>query len=125
MCRLYAMKWMGISLMAFILSAAPALAHEAPAGDALSQGLWWLYHARYAKAEELFDHYCQAQPKDPAGYFYKTANNWWELAQKLDYELPDVEKRFEENYQKTIEVAQAMNDSAPDNKVKARALLYW
>jgi len=111
--------------MALFLSAAPVLAHEPPAGDPLSQGLWWLYHARYAKAEELFDQYCQAHPKDPAGYFYKTANNWWELAQKLDYELPGVEKRFEENYQKTVQVAEALADAAPDNNTKARACLYW
>ena len=104
------------------LATIPALAAEK---NPLDQGLWWLYHARYEQADKLFDQYCQDHPKDPAGYFYKTANNWWELAQKLDYDLPDVQKRFEENYQKTIDVAQAMSDTAPNNKVKARALLYW
>jgi tetratricopeptide (TPR) repeat protein len=107
-----------------LLASAPVPA-EPPEGDLLSQGLWWLYQARYDKADELFDQYTKTHPKDPAGYFYKTANNWWELAQKLDYDLPDVQKRFEENYEKTIAVAQALSDAAPSDKVKSRALLYW
>jgi tetratricopeptide (TPR) repeat protein len=119
------MKWMRAFFMTLFLSAAPAFAHEPPSGDAISQGLWWLYHARYAKADELFDRYCQAHPNDPAGYFYKTANTWWELAQKLDYDLPDVQKRFEENYQNTVRVAQATSDSAANDQAKGRALLYW
>lgn len=104
----------------------PAGSQDLPAGrqDLLDRGLWWLYHARYHQADELFDQYCHAHPKDPAGYFYKTANNWWELAQKLDFKLPDVEKQFEQNYEKTEEVAQAMADSATDDKTKAQALLY-
>jgi tetratricopeptide (TPR) repeat protein len=115
------MKWKTIGLLAVFLSAMPLGAQEQ---DPLGMGLWWLYHARYDKAEALFDQYCQAHPKDPSGYFYKTANNWWELAQKLDDNLPDVEKRFEENYQKTIDAARIMSAGAPNNKVKARALLY-
>ncbi len=103
----------------------PRVYADAQEQGALSQGLWWLYHAHYTKAQELFNQYCQAHPKDPAGYFYKTATNWWELAQKLDFQLPEVEKQFEENYEKTIAVAQALHDSATDNKTKAEALLYW
>jgi len=105
--------------------AAASVPAESPENDPLGQGLWWLYHARYDRAEEHFDQYTKAHPKDPAGYFYKTANNWWELAQKFDYDLPDVKQRFEENYEKTIEVARAMSEASPDKKVKARACLYW
>jgi tetratricopeptide (TPR) repeat protein len=104
----------------------PALAMAEPSqSDAINRGLWWLYHARYDKADELFSQYCQAHPKDAAGYFYKAANNWWELAQKLEFSLPDVEKKFETNYQKTIEVAEAQAESATDDKTKALAYLYW
>jgi len=116
------MKWRsGLALLAFLAINPPQTAGQTP----LDQGLWWLYHGRFDKAEKHFDQYCQDHPKDPAGYFYKTATNWWELAQKLDYDLPEVQKRFEENYQKTLEVAKAMSDGAPSDKVKARALLYW
>src|SRR5688572_25840878 len=92
--------------------------------DLLGEGLWWLYHARYNKAHEMFDHYVQAHPEDPAGYFYKTATDWWELAQELDYHLPEIEQRFEENYRKTIETAKKVADSTSDKKIKARAYLY-
>lgn len=116
------MKWWSASILAASLATTAAFASGQ---DPLNQGLWWLYHARYDQADKLFDQYCKEHPQDPAGYFYKTANNWWELAQKLDYDLPEVQKRFEENYEKTLEVAQAASDNAPNNKVKAKALLYW
>jgi len=113
-----------VGIGVWFLCGAAAMAAEPPQ-ESLAQGLWWLYHARYNKADSYFDAYCKAHPKDPAGFFYKTANNWWELAQKLEYSLPDVEKRFEENYEKTIAVAEALANSAPDKKTKALAYLYW
>src|SRR5689334_8516791 len=122
MCRIYGMKLSGgLAVLACLLTPALSWASQ----DPLSEGLWWLYHGRYRDAEKLFDKYCEAHPDDPAGYFYKTANNWWELAQKLDYKLPEIEQQFEDNYQKTIAVAEKMSVSAVDNKTKAKALLYW
>jgi tetratricopeptide (TPR) repeat protein len=96
-----------------------------PTGDTLSQGMWWLYQLQYDRARDHFSQYIQHHPKDPTGYFYKAATDWWELAQKLDYDLPAVEKQFEKNYEKTVEVARALEDSAPDDKTRAQACLYW
>ena len=46
---------------------------DEPTGDALDQGLWWLYQLQYGKARKLFDQYATSHPTDPTGYFYKTA----------------------------------------------------
>src|ERR1041384_8107955 len=112
-------------LAACFLAPALVLADPPDPDDPISKGLWWLYHARYDKATELFNDYIKAHPDDPAGYFYQTATRWWELAQKLDFNLPEVEKSFEENYEKTVETADNVVGSDADNKTKAKALLYW
>src|SRR4051812_12755178 len=53
-------------------------------GDEISQGLWWLYHLDYERAHSLFATYAQNHSSDPAGYFYMTATDWWQLAQQFD-----------------------------------------
>ncbi len=95
-----------------------------PSGSALEQGLWWLYHLDYAKARELFNQYTTTHPKDPAGYFYKTAADWWQLAQQFDADLPEVRKRLEEDYQATVKVAGELMHSTKDPKLQAQACLY-
>src|SRR5205814_915558 len=97
---------------------------DQPPGTALEQGLWWLYHLQYDKARELFSQYAESNPKDPAGYFYKTAADWWQLAQEFDQQLPDVVKHLDEDYQATVQVADALLDSIPDDKTKGLACLY-
>jgi tetratricopeptide (TPR) repeat protein len=97
---------------------------DRPTGTALEQGLWWLYHLQYGKARELFDQYTQLHPKDPAGYFYKTAADWWQLAQQFDKDLPDIRARLEDDYQITVKVAEELLNSAEDPKIKAQACLY-
>src|SRR5258706_6165599 len=72
---------------------------DEPTGDALDQGLWWLYQLQYGKARKLFDQYATSHPTDPTGYFYKTAADWWELAQEMDRPLPEVADRLIEDYQ--------------------------
>jgi hypothetical protein len=95
-----------------------------PTGTALDQGLWWLYHLRYDDARRLFDQYAHENPKDPTGYFYKTASDWWQLAQQFDRRLPEIEERLEKDYQDTMRVADALLESNPDDKTKALACLY-
>lgn len=95
-----------------------------PSGTALEQGLWWLYHLEYSKARELFDQYTSAHPQDPSGYFYKTAADWWQLAQQFDADLPEVRQRLEEDYQATVKVADELMHSTKDPKIKAQACLY-
>ena len=114
-----------IGMSVLCLSSMTAHASEPPAGSPLDQGLWWLYQLQYDKALASFDLYIAAHPKDPSGYFYKTATDWWHLAQEFEYDLPDIKKRFLENSEKTIEVARAMHDSSDDKKVRALSLLYW
>ena len=111
-----------LGLLVFLArSGSPSQAPSTP----LDQGLWWLYHLQYDKALASFDHYIAEHPKDPAGYFYETATDWWHLAQEFEYELPEVQKRFLANADKTIAVAQALHDSSDDDKTQAMALLYW
>ncbi len=115
-----------IALGALLLSWAPVLASDVPPqGNSLDQGLWWLYHLQYNKARANFDVYISNHPQDPAGYFYRTATDWWHLAQEFEYNLPEIQLQFEEDAEKTIEVAEALHDSTEDRQVKARALLYW
>ncbi len=91
----------------------------------IQQGLEWLYHAQYEKARESFDAYVRANPDDPAGYFYLTATDWWHLAQEIEYDLPEIKTRLEENAQRTIAVAKKLYDSSSDPRVQAKASLYW
>ncbi len=100
-------------------------ANEPPASQPLDHGLWWLYHLQYDKARADFDTYISSHPKDPEGYFYRTATDWWHLAQEFEYKLPDIQVQFQADAEKTIEVSQELYDSTDDRKVKARALLYW
>src|SRR5438445_2242053 len=109
-----------IGISALFLCAPSGLAREA-----LDQGLWWLYHLQYDKARASFDTYIKSHPKDPAGYFYLTAVDWWHLAQDIEYDLPEIRKQLEDDSQQTIRVAQELYDSTGDTKEKARACLYW
>src|SRR5437762_9108718 len=92
-----------LAIAAIIATCLPWTAHaqssapDQPAGNALEQGLWWLYHLQYDKARELFSQYAELNPKDPAGYFYKTAADWWQLAQEFDQQLPEVVKHLDED----------------------------
>jgi tetratricopeptide (TPR) repeat protein len=100
-------------------------ATKARAEESLDQGLWWLYQLQYDKARASFDSFIKAHPDDPAGYFYLTAVDWWHLAQDIEYNLPDIQAKLEEDSQETIKVAQKLYDSAQDPTVKANACLYW
>jgi tetratricopeptide (TPR) repeat protein len=115
--------FMGL-LLAVVLSS-PVGAHEPSPEAHLDHGLWWLYHLQYDKARADFDQYIASHPKDPEGYFYRTATNWWHLAQEFEYQLPVVQKQFLTDADKTIAVAHTLHDSTDDPKVRARALLYW
>jgi hypothetical protein len=99
-------------------------AQDQPTGDSLSQGLWWLYQLQYTKARELFYEYTKEKPDDPAGYFYKTAADWWQLAQEFDQDLPEIKQRLDEDYQMTVKVANTLLESAQDPKTKGLANLY-
>jgi len=117
------------SLFLIFPHATPAHAGP-PAGDDLSQGLWWLYHLRYDKAVELYDRHIAAQPEDPAGYFYKAATDWWHLAQEFEYEMPEIQKRFDESVQLAIQKSQArlkqLDEDKPEHKKEAALIyLYW
>src|SRR5437762_3140134 len=105
---------------------ADPVVREQPTGTPLEQGLWWLYHLQYEQARTLFDEYAAAHPKDPTGYFYKTATDWWQLAQQFDRKLPEVEARLEADYQDTMRVANALLSASQENdpKAQARAYLY-
>lgn len=121
------MKKIVTLIFALILSF-PAFAQEAsqpPPGDSLSQGLWWLYQLQYEKARNLFDDYAKSHPQDPAGYFYKTATDWWQLAQDFDFKLPKIEERLEQDYEDTVRVGRAALDSAANDHERGLACLYW
>jgi tetratricopeptide (TPR) repeat protein len=115
------------TFLLFTLLSVPLAAQvvrEQPTGTALEQGLWWLYHLKYEEARQLFERYTAQNPKDPAGYFYKTAADWWQLAQQFDKKLPEIEKRLEADFQDTVRVAEALEESTKDKKIKALAHLY-
>jgi tetratricopeptide (TPR) repeat protein len=113
--------WMG----ALFLWSGAAIAQEPPRGQLLDHGLWWLYQLQYDKARADFDLYISSHPQDPEGYFYRTATDWWHLAQEFEYKLPEIQKQFEEDSEKTIAVARALHDSTDNRKIQSRALLYW
>jgi hypothetical protein len=96
-----------------------------PKGDAIAQGLWWLYHLQYAHARQIFSQAARENPADPAGSFYKTATDWWELAQDFDLKLPDVERRFFADAKETVERAQAAVKKQASTQKIAEAHLYW
>lgn len=96
---------------------------EPPAGDRLSQGLWWLYHVQYDKARATIEDYVHAHPSDPLGYFYETAVDWWELAQDMDAHHVALEKKFEHHFDLTVDHSTASYRSALDNRTRAVALL--
>jgi len=100
------------------------VAQAAKAEDNLEQGLWWLYQLQYDKARSNFDTYIKAHPKDPAGYFYLTATDWWHLAQDIEYDLPDVKEQLQEDSQQTIAVAEELYETTSDSRTKAKACLY-
>jgi len=83
-----------------------------------------LYHLEYAKARDQFDLYNQKNPNDPAGYFFKTATDWWQLAQEYDQQLPQIEQQLEEDYQTTVKVADVLLDTATDARTRGLACLY-
>lgn len=97
---------------------------QPPATDPLALGLWWLYHSQFEKSYAAFDAYTNAHPQDPAGFFYKSAVSWWHLAQDLEYDLPEVRARFDQDLDRTIALAQARLHDARDSKSRAQALLY-
>src|SRR5258706_399511 len=98
-------KVISITLCTLCLSSGLVMASDVPPqGSALDQGLWWLYHLQYDKALADFNVYIANHPQDPAGYFYRTATDWWHLAQEFEYNLPDIQLQFEEDAEKTIEV---------------------
>jgi len=100
-------------------------ASQPPPGDSLSQGLWWLYQLQYEKARALFDDYAHSHPKDAAGYFYKTATDWWQLAQQFEFKLPKIEERLEQDYQDTVRVGKAQLENATSDHDRGLACLYW
>ncbi len=93
------------------------------AEDPLSQGLWWLYHLQYDRARAAFEGYAKTNPSEPAGFFYQTATDWWQLAQDFELNQPDIVQRFEKDSQQTIRVAEALEKSKNPTTV-ARGLLY-
>jgi tetratricopeptide (TPR) repeat protein len=111
---------LGVSLVG-ALAAQP----QPPPGDAITQGLWWLYQPQYDEAREKFEQYNIEHSSDPTGYFFKTAVDWWQLAQQYDEYLPDIQKRLDQDYQDTVRIAKQLYDSSQDPKVRGRACLYW
>src|SRR5262245_9152971 len=110
-------------LFLFLSSASSLRAIEPPSGNDVDQALWWLYHLQYTKARESIDAHVAAQPEDPTGYFYRTAFDWWELAQDLENTDGDLKKKFENDFNDTIQVAQKYLLNQQDSKKKAVALL--
>jgi hypothetical protein len=98
---------------------------SAPAGDDISQGLWWLYQLDYERAHSLFAAHAKTYPDDPAGYFYEAATDWWQLAQEFDYKLPAIEARFETDYREAVAHGRQALKEADDNHQRALACLYW
>lgn len=91
--------------------------------DHLEEGQRSLYHLNYDDAKKNFELYIDANPKDPLGYFYKTALDWWRLAEDLEVSLPTIEKQFEEDANETIKVSRNSYRDAKTPKEKAVALL--
>ena len=116
---------LGVLFVTLFSVRAKADAPGPPSSDKLSQGLWWLYQLQYDKARRLFNQHILDDPKNPDGYFYKAATDWWQLAQEFDFSLPDVEKRFEADYQDTVRVARNQLNTSHDPKAKAQACLFW
>ena len=117
-------------LFTFSVLSRQSAANPPPTSDELSQGLWWLYHLRYDKSIEIYDHYIAAHPDDPAGYFYKAAADWWHLAQEFEYDQPDIQKRFDASVDLTLVKAQGLATTLDaknpeEAKRKALAYLYW
>lgn len=100
-------------------------APQPPTNDPIEQGLWWLYQWQYDKARDVFAEYAKQHPDDPAGFFYITATDWWQLAQQLDYKQPDLEAQLERDYEKAAAVARAAYERAKTKKEKALASFYW
>jgi len=96
---------------------------EPPHTDPLSQGMWRLYHIQYDQARKAFAQYSEAHPREPAGYFYQTATDWWQLAQNFEIRQPEVIRRFEYDSEQTIRVAETLEKSKKADD-RARALLY-
>src|SRR6185436_15881562 len=49
---------------------------------------------------------------------------WWQLAQQIDRDLPEVRANLEQDYQDTVRVAEKALESAKDDKTRAEAYLY-
>jgi len=101
----------------------PQQSPQPPSNDWVAQGLWWLYQLRYQKARESFGNYIQHNPHDPAGYFYRAATDWWELAQNFDQDLPSIRRNFAKDYQKTLALTKPLLKSQ-DAQVRAKAYFY-
>jgi len=90
----------------------------------ISRGLWWLYQPRYAEARASFDAYIRAHPRDPEGYFYRTAVDWWQIAQNYELNQPELERRLHDDYQTTVRIAGDLRAHGHDRRTEARSYLY-
>jgi len=74
----------------------------------IQRGVNLTLNMRFEQAIALFDSLIRVQPKDPAGYFLKSAVYFWMYTQ--DVRMADVGDRFEEISMQGIEVAEARLD---------------
>ncbi len=73
----------------------------------------------------MFSEFSAEHPADPTGYFYKTATDWWQLAQEFDVKHPTIEQRLDRDYKKTVSVSQAAAQASKTKNDRALAYLYW
>ncbi|MBI3291572.1 MAG: tetratricopeptide repeat protein [Elusimicrobia bacterium] len=90
----------------------------------IRQGLYWIYHSQYDQARAVFSRISEQYPEDPAGDFFLSAADWWQLAEDLDRPSQQIEELLEEHCSRTIQKAQAAVEAATQAKTLAQAYFY-
>jgi len=88
-----------------------------PSADAhYDRGLAHMYRLEFDKAEAEFGAVTTEAPESPGGYFALAALSWWRYSQNFDMAggLASVEKDFEANSQKAIDLSEKMVDENRD-----------
>ncbi len=93
----------------------PAGAADDPSRDALVQtGLTALYNLDYEGAYRAFRRLETENPDDPLGPYALTTAHWWELTNEFDEKNPELERRFLEAADRTVETARRRRADGKD-----------
>lgn len=74
--------------------------------ERISKGINYIYHLQFDSAKAEFDFVRNAEPQNPAGYFFDAMVDWWKI--NLDKDNDSLDEEFEEKIETVIDKADAV-----------------